>query len=164
MNGKKIMRILLASLILLLACGEKKDDFRERLNYFNSKYMFRITFPENWLNYSTFEIDEIIDPEIKVKTICFTLPTRSRDWQPVDTPNGFASLFYLRIFTKEQWTLFMERYGSSLKEINSVDRKIGESKDTVFMIKNATSIPVDLYLFMKDVNAITGTFRIVIRE
>jgi hypothetical protein len=32
------------------------------------------------------------------------------------------------------------------------------------MIKNSTSIPVDLYLFMKDVRSISDTFRIVITE
>lgn len=151
-------------IIFLSSCGEKKEDFRARLNYYNRKYQFRITFPENWLNYSTFEIDEIIDPELKIKTIYFALPTRSREWQPVNLPAGYAALFSVRIFTQQQWNIFQERYSSNIKEINSADRKIGENKRGVFMIKNSTSIPVDLYMFMKDVAPITGTFRVTITQ
>jgi len=164
MKKKTAIIISLFLAIILSACGEKKDEFRERLNYYNSKYRFRITFPENWINYSSFEIDEIIDPELKVKTVFFALPTRSRDWQPVNLPDGYAALFSVRIFTPRQWSSFLEKYSGSSKEINNFDRKIGESKTAVFMLKNSTSLPVDLYLFMKDVAAITGTFRIVITE
>lgn len=164
MKNRTAIIISLFLAIILSACGEKKDEFRERLNYYNSKYRFRITFPENWLNYSSFEIDEIIDPELKVKTVFFALPTRSRDWQPLNLPEGYAALFSIRIFTPQQWNLFIEKYSGNSKEINSADRKIGESKTAVFMIKNSNSLPVDLYLFMKDVAVITNTFRIVIKE
>lgn len=164
MIKKNIIYLSLLIIIILLSCGEKKDEFRERLNYYNSKYRFRITFPENWLNYSSFEIDEIIDPDLKVKTVFFALPTRSRDWQPMNLPAGYASLFSIRIFTPQQWDRFIKKYSSNIKEINNADRKLGENKSTVFMIKNSTSIPVDLYLFMKDVRSISDTFRIVITE
>ena len=164
MIKKNNIYLSLLIIIFLLSCGEKKDEFRERLNYYNSKYRFRITFPENWLNYSSFETDEIIDPDIKVKTVFFALPTRSRDWQPVNLPAGYAALFSIRIFTPQQWDRFIEKYNSNIKEINNADRKLGDNKTAVFMIKNSTSIPVDLYLFMKDVRNISDTFRIVITE
>ncbi|HOP29502.1 MAG TPA: hypothetical protein PKZ64_08025 [Spirochaetota bacterium] len=163
MIKKNILNLSLSTIILFLSCGEKKDEFRERLNYYNSKYRFRITFPENWINYSSFEIDEIIDPELKVTTVFFALPTRSRDWQPINLPEGYGALFAIRIFTPQQWNRFIEKYSGS-KEINNADRKLGENKNSVFMIKNSTSIPVDLYLFMKDVRSITDTFRIVVKE
>ncbi len=161
---KKILIIFAILTLSITSCGRRQDDFKERLNYFNSRYMFRLTFPESWLNYSTFEIEEIIDPEIRVTTICFALPTRSREWQPVDTPNGYAALFYVRIFTQQQWNLFSERYGSNTNEVNSSDRKLAEKSDSVFMIKNSTSVPVDLYLYVKDIPSITDTFRVVVRE
>ncbi len=164
MIKKNTIYLSLLIIIFLLSCGEKKDEFRERLNYYNSKYRFRFTFPENWLNYSSFETDEIIDPDIKVKTVFFALPTRSRDWQPVNLPAGYAALFSIRIFTPQQWDRFIEKYSSNIKEINNADRKLGDNKTAVFMIKNSTSIPVDLYLFMKDVRNISDTFRIVITE
>jgi len=164
MFKKNIIYLSLLIPVLLFSCGEKKDEFRERLNYYNSKYRFRITFPENWLNYSSFEIDEIIDPELKVKTVMFALPTRSRDWQPINIPAGYAALFSIRVFTPQQWNRFIEKYSGNTKEINNTDRKIGESKTAVFMIKNSTSIPVDLYLFMKDVRSITDTFMIILKD
>lgn len=161
---KKKLFIFTMLIISITSCGSRQDEFKERLNYFNTKYMFRLTFPESWLNYSTFEIEEIIDPEIRVTTICFTLPTRSREWQPFDTPNGYAALFYIRIFTPDQWDMFFSRYGTNLKEINSADRKIAEKEGAVFMIKNSTAVPVDLYLYVKDIPSITDTFRVVVRE
>lgn len=163
----KSRNTIITSLILasvLFACGEKKDEFRERLNYFNSSYLFRITFPDSWLNYSPFEIDEIIDPELKIKTVFFALPTRSRDWQPISLPSGYAALFAVRIFTPQQWIEFNKKYSGNIREINSFDRKIGESKSAVFMIKKSTSIPVDLYMYFKDVASIADTFRVIIRE
>jgi len=164
MIKKRIIHLSFSVIFILASCGEKKDEFRERLNYYNSRYQFRITFPENWLNYSSFEIDEIIDPELKVKTVLFSLPTRSRDWQPLNLPDGYAALFSVRIFTPQQWSRFTEKYSGNSKEINSFDRKIGENKSSVFMIKNSTSIPVDLYLFMKDVAGITDSFRVASKE
>lgn len=164
MKIKFIMFTSLLFIILLSSCGEKKEDFRARLNYYNSRYQFRITFPENWLNYSTFETDEIIDPDLMIKSIYFALPTRSGEWQPVTLPTGYAALFSVRIFTPQQWNIFQERYSNNIREINNADRKIGEGRNTVFMIKNSTSIPVDLYLYMKDVAGITDTFRAVITQ
>ncbi|HOP62815.1 MAG TPA: hypothetical protein PK358_04180 [Spirochaetota bacterium] len=158
---RKLAACLLITLTIpLLFCGEKKDDFRERLNYYNSRYRFRITFPENWINYSAFEMDEIIDPDLKVTAIYFALPTRSRDWQPVRLPSGYASIFSIRIFSRKEWDVFTGKYSDDKKEINSADRKIGENSSHVFMIKNATSIPVDLYFFMKEVPHVAGTFRV----
>lgn len=164
MKIKSILYISFIILLLLPACGEKKEDFRERLNYYNSKYRFRITFPESWLNYATFEMNEIIDPELKIKTLYFALPTRSRDWQPVNLPSGYAALFSIRIFTTEQWILFINKYGEQKNELNNADKKIGEDKNTVYMLKYSTSIPVDLYLYMKEVKGVAETFRLIISE
>jgi len=153
------------SLALIFSCtGGKKDDPYARLNYLNAKYSFSLKFPEKWVNYSDFAMDEIIDPDLKVDVVYFALPTRSRDWQPVNLPSGYAALFLIRIFTTEQWTLFIKKYGEQKNEINNADKKIGEDKNTVYMLKYSTSIPVDLYLYMKEVKSVTETFRLNIME
>ncbi len=163
---KNLLIAAVSTFILLSGCSDVyiKDEFKASLNYYNRKYHFKINFPESWINYSTFEIDEIIDPDLKVKTICFALPTRSADWQPVNIPVGYATLFSVRIFTGQQWALFIMKYGEIKTEINSADRKIGQSQNSVYMIKNSTAIPVDLYLYMKDIASITETFRVIVPQ
>lgn len=159
---KKMIPILATAVLFMLSClgGDKKDDPALRLRYVSQKYMFTLQFPERWINYSDFENSEIIDPQIIVPVIYFALPTRSREWQPVNVPSGYAELFYIRIFNREQWKLYKERYKGS-GEFRLSDRFPGEEKDFVYMIRYPNSIPVDLYLYMKESSSITDTFRII---
>ncbi len=148
--------------MLVLSCGGKEriDDPLLRLRYVNKKYMFKIEFPEKWLNYADFERTEIIDPPLSIQTIYFALPTRSREWQAVNTPAGFAEIFYVRVFTREQWKLYNEKYRESDGQRFS-DMFPGEGKDFVYMIRFAESLPVDLFLYMKESVEVTSTFRML---
>jgi len=158
---KKLINILLM-MILLLSCAGKdeKDDPRLRLKYVNLKYMFTLQFSERWISYMDFEKSEIIDPQIIIPVVYFALPTRSREWQSLIIPAGYADLFYVRIFTKAQWKLYEERYKGS-DEFRLSDKFPGQGKDFVYMIRYSSSIPVDLYIYMKESNPITETFKII---
>jgi len=162
---KKLIIIIIPVLILITSCAgdEKRDDPALRLKYINKKYMFTLQFPERWTSYMDFEKNELIDPQIIIPTIYFALPTRSREWQPVNTPQGFGELFHVRIFTKEQWKLFEEKYRGS-DEFKISDKIAGEDKNSVYMIRYPESIPVDLYLFMKETAMVTDTFRIIKKD
>lgn len=161
---KKFIRLL--SLLLLFsalsACAGKNinDDPMLRLRYVNKKYMFSLQFPEKWINYMDFEKTEIIDPEINIPVIYFALPTRSRDWQPLNIPSGFAELFCVKVFTKPQWRLYREKYRGS-EEFLISDRSPGEGINYFYLIRYSSSIPVDLYIFMKETAAVTDTFRML---
>lgn len=158
---KKLINILLM-MILLLSCAGKdeKDDPRLRLKYVNLKYMFTLQFSERWISYMDFEKSEIIDPQIIIPVVYFALPTRSREWQSLIIPAGYADLFYVRIFTKAQWKLYEERYKGS-DEFRLSDKFPGQGKDFVYMIRYSSSIPVDLYIYMKESDPITETFKII---
>ena len=159
---KRFIQILLPVMILLLSCTGKneKDDPKLRLRYVNLKYMFTLQFPEKWISYMDFEKTEIIDPQLIIPAVYFALPTRSREWQPLNVPSGYADLFYVRIFTKSQWKLYEERYRGT-DEYRMSDKFPGEEKDLVYMIRYSSSIPVDLYIYMKESDSITDTFKII---
>jgi hypothetical protein len=159
---KKFKNIILLMMILLLSCAGKdeKDDPRLRLKYINLKYMFTLQFPEKWINYMDFEKTEIIDPQLIIPVIYFALPTRSREWQSLVIPAGYADLFYIRIFSKEQYKLYKEKYKES-EEFRMSDIFPGETKQFVYMIRYSSSIPVDLYIYMKESHSITDTFRMI---
>jgi len=161
---KKILYIILPA-IIFYSCtsSEKKDDPLLRLKYINTKYMFTLQFPEKWISYMDFEKTEIIDPQIVIPVIYFALPTRSREWQPVNAASGFAEIFYVRIFSKQQWALFNERYKGT-DEIKLSDRFHGEETNSVYMIRYSNSIPVDLYIHMTEADSITNTFRILKKD
>jgi len=162
---KNIIKLLLPILIFLLSCagGDKNDDLKLRLKYVNTKYKFALQFPEKWISYMDFEKTEIIDQDIHIPVIYFALPTRSREWQPLNLPAGYAELFYVRIFSKADWKLYEERYKGS-DEFKLNDKFPGEENDFVFMITYPNSLPVDLYIYMKESASITDTFRIIKKD
>ncbi len=155
-------KIILFIPLLFLYCTSSSvsDDPRLRLKYVNKKYMFSLQFPEKWINYMDFEKSEIIDPDINIPVIYFALPTRSRDWQPLNIPAGYAELFCVRVFTKTQWELYQEKYRGS-EEFQMSDKIPGEGIKYFYLIRYSSSIPVDLYIYMKETNAVTDTFRML---
>jgi len=163
--NKSINFLLILIVILITACtgGDKKNAAELRLKYINMKYMFTLQFPEKWINYIDFEKSEIIDPQITVPVIYFALPSRSREWQPLNVPSGYAELFYIRIFNLSQWKLYKEKYSGSA-EFKLSDKISGDQKDFMYMIRFSNSIPVDLYLYMKDSDAVTSTFQIIQKD
>lgn len=159
----KNLTALTALIIIFILSGcrtDKKDDPKLRLKYISKKYMFSLQFPENWISYADFEQNEIIDPRLIIPVIYFALPTRSREWQPVKTPNGYAELFCVRIFTRDKWKLYEEKYKGS-EEFKLNDKISGEGKDFIYQIRYPESLPVDLYLYMKESSSVTSTFRII---
>ena len=161
---KKFITLLLPLLIILQSCAgsEQKDDPKLRLKYMNLKYMFTLQFPEKWISYMDFEETELIDPQINIPVVYFALPTRSRDWQAINIPAGYADLFYVRIFSRSEWKMYEERYKGT-DEFRMSDKLSGEGKDFVYMIRYSSAIPVDLYIYVKESIAITDTFRILKR-
>jgi len=162
---KKFINSLMLVTIFLFSCtaGDKRDDPKLRLKFINLKYKFTLQFPENWLSYMDFERTEIIDPQIVIPVIYFALPTRSREWQPLNVPAGYAELFYVRIFRKSQFKLYEDRY-TGTGEYRLSDKFPGEEKEFVYVIRYPDSIPVDLYLYMKESTSITDTFRIIRKD
>ena len=159
---KKLKKSLPLILFLFLACTTVNinDDPKLRLKYINKKYMFSIQFPEKWINYMDFEKSEIIDPQIDIPVVYFALPTRSREWQPLNIPSGYAELFSVRIFTRSVWKLYEERYRGTA-EFQLSDKFPGEGINYIYMIRYSSSIPVDLYIYMKEAVPITDTFRML---
>lgn len=153
---KFLTQSIIVFTILSLSCsGYQKDDPRLRLSYTNQKYSFSIEFPEKWINYNDFEKNELLDPQLIIPVIYFALPTRSKEWQSLNLPEGYAELFYVRIFTPSQWELYQEKFGHQIKPSNVLFK----SKKLIYMINYPPSIPVDLYLFMKDCDPIIRTFK-----
>ena len=148
--------VILYCFFLLSCAGYEKDDPRLRLSYQNLKYSFSMDFPEKWINYADFEKNELLDPQLIIPVIYFALPTRSKEWQSYNLPEGFAELFFVRIFSGSQWELYQEKFGSKIK----VSDIIFEGKHFTYMINYPPSLPVDLYLFMKDCDSIIRTFKI----
>jgi len=155
------MKLLIKSVVLfcifLSSCsGYQKDDPRLRLNYKNPKYLFSLEFPEKWVNYADFEKSELLDPQLIIPVIYFALPTRSKEWRSYSLPEGYAELFYVRIFTSGQWKLYQKKFRDRIK----ISNEIFKGKKFTFMINYPPSLPVDLYLYMKDCESIIETFKI----
>jgi hypothetical protein len=74
-------------------------------------------------------------------------------------PEGFAPLFYIRIFNVKSWELFERRNSSNRLELNYYNKKIGSYGDKVYMVKYINSLPVDLYLYARDIPQIISSFK-----
>ena len=155
---KSLSILLLIPLVAFCLC--KSSDPKARLNYTNSKYMFSIQFPESWESYAYFEKTEIIDSKIYVPVVYFGLQTRIREWQSLNVPPGFSELFYVRIFNKEKWDLYKEKYKGS-SEFRLSDKIIDEGKKFVYVIRFVNSVPVDLHYYVKEIVLITDSFRVL---
>lgn len=158
---RKYITLQLLVLLLTASCagGSKIEDQKHRLKYKNSRYSFSLQFPEKWTYYMDFEEKEIIDTGMIIPVIYFALPTKSREWQPANVPTGYGELFYVRVFTRDQWKIFEEKYKTEEKFPQN-DKIFTTGKRFVYMIKYPVSLPVDLYHYMKESESIAGTFRI----
>jgi hypothetical protein len=161
---KLLKTSILLSLIFLTSCSLFffKDDPKLRLKYKNTKYLFTLEFPEKWLSYMDFEQNEIIGPQLDIPVIYFALPTRSGEWQSLNLPQGYAELFFVRIFTPYQWKLYQEKYKDT--DTFKLTNLTFEGRKFIYMIEYSSSLPVDLYLYMKDSSSIIKTFRMLVRE
>ncbi|HOK03214.1 MAG TPA: hypothetical protein PLN03_10465 [Spirochaetota bacterium] len=159
MNSKFVINYLFLLLLFISCLSQGKVTEDGRIQYINRRYYFSIDLPSSWSNYSVFEYDEIVESDIKVKAIYFALPTRSRDWAGSVLPEGFAPLFYIRIFNVKSWELFERRNSSNRLELNYYNKKIGSYGDKVYMVKYINSLPVDLYLYARDIPQIISSFK-----
>ena len=156
MNKKITLLLLIISLTSFCLC--KSSDPQSRLNYINSKYKFSIRFPNDWMNYADFEMTEIIDSKIDIPVIYFALPTRVHEWQSLNVSMGYSELFYVRIFTKEKWNLYKEKYEET-SEFRLSDKIFDEGKNFVYMIRFSNSVPVDLHYYVRETILVADSFR-----
>jgi len=117
-------------------------------------------FSDEWINYIDFEKTEIIDTKLDIPVIYFGLPTRIKEWQSLNVPSGFSELFYVRIFTKEEWDLYKGKYEGT-SEFRLSDKIIDESQKFVYMIRFSTSVPIDLHYYVKETGIIADSFRVL---
>ena len=153
-------KILLLIIPLTAFCLCKSADPNAHLRYVNSKYMFSLQFPDGWINYADFEKTEIIDSRLDVPAIYFGLPTRISERQSLNVPQGFSELFYVRIFTKEKWDLYKERYEGT-NEFRLSDKIFDGGKNFVYVIRFANSVPIDLHFYVKETILIADSFRVL---
>jgi len=153
-------KILLLIIPLAAFCLCKSADPNAHLRYVNSKYMFSLQFTDGWKGYADFEKTEIIDSRLDVPAIYFSLPTRIIDRQSLNAPTGFAELFYVRIFTKEKWDLYKEKYAGT-NEFRLNDKIFDEGKNFVYMIRFSNSVPIDLHYYVKETVIIADSFRVL---
>ena len=147
-------------MMFFLSCsGTDKNDEMAKLNYKNERYSFALTFPEKWKNYVVFEKQDIIAPGFIVDTLYFSLPTRSRNWQPLNVPDNFAALFKIRIFDAKIWGNYYSRYSDSNIFFDKNSRVIFKGEKYVYLLSYSVSIPVDLYAYSRDIETIVSTFR-----
>jgi hypothetical protein len=151
-----------ALLMLLLSCsGTDNNDEIAKLNYQNERYSFALTFPEKWGNYVVFEKQDLIAPGFMIDTFYFALPTRARNWQPLNVPDNFAAIFMIRIFTAEMWDSYYSRYRDSNIFFDKNSKVIFNGERYVYLLIYSVSIPVDLYAYSRDVESIASTFRYI---
>ncbi len=131
----------------------------ENLNYHNSKEGFFITFPKSWLLYRSFESSSLIDENLHVKTISFALPTRSQDWKPMEEYSGLAVMFSIFVFPEKKWEYYREKYTGRANEFKLIGRVLGKRNGKVFFVSFSTSIPADLFFYMKESEGVVSTFR-----
>jgi hypothetical protein len=156
--NRKITLLIIISLGSFCLC--KGSDPQSRLNYTNYKYKFSIRFPDGWMNYGDFERIEIIDSKIDIPVVYFALPTRVHEWQSLNVSQGYSELFYVRIFTKEKWNLYKEKYEGT-NEFRLSDKIFDEGQKFVYMIRFSNSVPVDLHFYVKETALIADSFRVL---
>lgn len=158
----KQIGIFIITALLFTACSSSdKNDELKRLNYVSSEHGFSLTFPLKWLQYRVFEKMDLIDPDTRVSSLYFTLPTRSRDWQPVYVPDRFARLFTVRIFPVRDWDRFYSRYREKKAGAAGSDVILHRTAEKVYVLIYSNSIPIDLYIYMKDISSIAASFRML---
>jgi hypothetical protein len=154
---------LLFPLIILcsLCCSSGDNKVLPQLDYINNEFGFTIRFPERWENYRIFESMEVFEPGLLIKVFYVSLPTRSRDWQPANVPANFAALFSIYAFTNPDWVRFSAYTTDKKEDSLSEDSELARSDRYVFMIRYSQSLPVDLYLFMKDIKSVSDSFTVI---
>jgi hypothetical protein len=168
MRTGEVMKLKLYSasafvlLMLLLSCsGTDDNDELAKLNYKSERYSFALTFPERWKNYVVFEKQDLIAPGFMVETLYFALPTRARNWQPLNVPDNFAALFKIRIFDVKIWDNYYSRFRDSDIFFDKNSKVIFKGERYVYLLSYSVSIPVDLYAYSRDVEPVVATFRYI---
>jgi hypothetical protein len=80
--------------------------------------------------------------------------------QSLNVPAGFSELFYVRIFTKEKWDLYKEKYEGTA-EFRLNDKIFDEGKNFVYMIRFSNSVPIDLHFYVRGTVSIADSFRVL---
>lgn len=130
-------------------CAKQFTSEKNPLIYQNEEYDFEITFPESWSDYKVFK-ENIIGSEA---TFYFALPTKDAGWLDSTIEKGYASLFTVSVYTKDQWQ----------KVISSDDpkpQKLIEKDDYVYGWTQAQAAPSDLTTAINSSSNILKTFKV----
>ncbi len=160
MNLKSIIFIILTITLFTAGCAKTdRELLLEKLNYENRRFGFSMKFPETWSKYSVSDRHLLIDENLEIYGISFILPTRSRDWQPVDAPAKSAVLFRIYIFSGKEWEYYEKTYYGRPEGFHLNGRIVGKKDGKVYFADFSRSVPIDLYIFVRDAETIVSTFR-----
>jgi len=157
---KYIIALSLTALFFTDCSKTDRELLMEKLNYENRKFSFSLKFPETWSKYNVMERIFLIDDSLEVYGIYFILPTRSRDWQPVDTPEKSAVLFKILVFKDDEWKYYRDNYIEKRGTFKLTGRVLGKREGKVYFVNFSDSVPVDLYIYIRESEKVISTFRL----
>lgn len=121
--------------------------------YKNTTYGFSFTFKAGWAGYKFIESKN--SDSTTVKTYYIAIPTTDPKWDEssVGIPKGYASLFVMGIYTKEEW--------SKVAAGEVKPGKLGEGDKFVYTYLPGQAYAADLKVQYAEINDIIKTFEII---
>lgn len=123
--------------------------------YRNEEYGFEMSFTEDWRGY------KVISSGKQKGTYFFCLPTVNKDYPDShcggDLHSGYASLFYITIFSHQEWT-------EEQKKVVGRAIFVAENQDYVVGYGKAQDSPRDLLDQYAKIDQILSTFRFTNKE
>ncbi len=148
---------MLFSAVISAASCSSADEIRKRaLNYKNNEFGFSLRFNEKWESYRVFDAKEYTRSGQRVRVFYVCLPTRSRDWQFSRVESPYAVIFSIYVYDNRLW----EKYNADDPESAKDEVVMGRSDKYVFVLGYPSGLPVDLYLYMKEIDSVARTFRV----
>lgn len=123
------------------------------LVYKDTTYGFGFTFKSNWAGYKFVEYKNSESTTFKTYYVC--LPTTDKNWDEtsVGIPKGYASLFVMGIYTKEEWAKLV---GGEM-----LPAKLGESDKYVYTYLPGQAHATDLKTQYGEISQIIKTFEVL---
>jgi hypothetical protein len=121
------------------------------LVYENTTYGFGLTFKASWAGYKFIEASN--SGSTTVKTYYVALPTTDKKWSEPGIPAGYASLFVMGVYTKEEW--------AKLAGGEMLPAKLGEGTKYVYTYLPGQAHASDLATQYSEIKAIIETFEVL---